>query len=102
MRHYYRINITCCSTEDGESSPFDTVVQIQPTLDGVTAWLVDRYPGTRPTAEGMDVDILVYRFENADWSHYPVVHWSQVDYVHVFSVTESDVPIADYCHEVTA
>lgn len=102
MRHYYRVNITCCLEEDGEKTPFDTVIQIQPTIDGVSAWLSDRYTNTKPTTEGMDVDILVYRFENADWSHYPVIRWSQVDYVHVFSVTESDVPIADYSPEATA
>jgi hypothetical protein len=96
MRHYYRINITCCSEEDGEMTPFDQVTQTQLTIAGIHAWLIDRYPDMTPDRTGQDEDILIYRFENKDWSHFPLQTWQQVDCVHVSHIAEGDTDIDLY------
>lgn len=97
MRDYYRIDISECSVQGDNIELLNTVQQTQPTIDGVRSWLRDRYEGIPDLVQddnaGYDQDILVYRFNNADWSHYPVEHWQQVDYVHVAHVHETDLDV---------
>jgi hypothetical protein len=110
IRKYYEVDIICTGEIDGERkfSRFDDETKIFETAYEVTEWLKKQY-GSAKRSIMYHADSIpcgyVYKFENADWSHSPVEHWQQEDWVNisrieaetVFEEIAYEVPEADNC-----
>lgn len=78
---------------------FDSEVKTFDNLAEAKAWLKDEY-GTckrqKMYQDGRNAAMhvgYIYGFKNADWSHSPVEHWLQQDWVSFYEVTREVVEL---------
>ncbi len=97
---YYRIDVTCTGkTGKDDFSTFDNISKSFGTIKEVKEWLKEQYGKCKriPMYSNKDNKAAkvgyIYCFKNADWSHAPVKHWYQRDWVEVKEVQESTVVV---------
>ena len=95
---YYKIDITCTGKNGKEGYfIFDTSKKYFKTPEEVKNWLKEQYGNCKKVPmyrdkKGKSVKVgYIYCFKNADWSHSPVQHWYQRDWVEVKEVQEEVV-----------
>lgn len=91
IRKYYEVDIIYTGSSDGkEFSMFDERTKIFATVDEITEWLKEEYGLVKQRTVMYCADNIpcgyVYTFENADWSHAPVEHWQQRDWVSISKI----------------
>lgn len=84
----------------GEYAQYDSEVKRFKDLAEAKAWLKDEYgtckrqPMYTDLKDGSSRKIgYIYCFKNADWSHSPVEHWYQQDWVEFSKVTYSRITL---------
>ena len=97
---YYKINVTCTGKVGKEDySTFDNISKLFKTSEEVKNWLKGQYGECKKVPmyrdkKGQSVKVgYIYCFKNADWSHSPVQHWYQQDWVEVLEVQEKTVVV---------
>jgi hypothetical protein len=91
MINYYEVGVTCTGSSNGEEPfrMFDDFIKIFDTVDEVRQWINKRYRDVKHQYSYVDIKGVstkcgyVFQFDNADWSHAPVEHWIQADWVNI-------------------